>query len=360
MNDDGEREKMRRGLISWSRAELPEAVLDARVSSAQSAMAEAGLDALVVYTTPARAAGVAWLAGFVPYWNQGLLVIERTGQPLLVSALSNRVNGWMRSNAHVREVRNAPRIGAEAARVIAQSTPNARIGVVDHAHLPAAVVTDLGNGGHTVEDASALLAGLRTVADPADIALHCRAASIASIALSAAPAHATDAASVAALVDGEARRLGAEEAYPALAVDLARSRNLVRLEGTAPLGELWAIRLSVAYKGAWVRLTRTLTRDPALEKPIATASAWLADAATHLPRTDKLASSAGWLVEGTRTTQPLEALAGAMIDDPVPLQHGSIVNVQATVAIEGTQVLVGGPALIGRDGTASSLLAAAA
>src|SRR5262245_2982910 len=102
---------MRRGLISWSRAELPEAVLDWRVAAVQAAMAKARLDALVVYTTPARAAGVAWLAGFVPYWNEGLLVVPRAGRPAVVSALSNRVRGWIECNSHVAEVRNAPRIG---------------------------------------------------------------------------------------------------------------------------------------------------------------------------------------------------------------------------------------------------------
>lgn len=354
---------MRRGLISWSRAELPEAVLDARVAATQAAMADAGLDALAVYTTPARASGVAWLAGFVPYWNQGLLVIGRTGQPVLVSALSNRVNGWMRRNAHVRDVRNAPRIGAEAARVVAEARPNARIGVVDIAHLPAVVVTDLGStdvgkSGHRVEDASALLAGLRSVADAADIALHCHAGMIAHQALAAIPADASDAATIAALVDGEARRLGAEEAYPAMAPDLGHNQRLVRLEGTAPLGPLWAIRLSVAYKGAWVRLTRTIARDPAQRATIATAGAWLATTAAGLPHTGRLARARSWLVEATRTTTPLEPLAGSMIDDPVPLTPGGIANIQATLTVEGTEVLVGGPVLIGRDGTPSSLIVA--
>jgi hypothetical protein len=350
---------MRRGLISWSRAELPEAVLDARVAAVQAAMTRAGLDALAVYTTPARAAGVAWLAGFVPYWNQGLLVVERSGKPLLVSALSNRVNGWMRRNAHVRDVRNAPRIGAEAARVVAETKPDARIGVVDMAHLPAAVVADLAGTGHAVEDASALVADVRSTADAADIALHCRAAAIAHQALTAISANETDAATVTALIDGEARRLGAEEAYPALAPDLSLSRRLARLEGTAELGPVWAIRLSVAYKGAWVRLTRTIARDPAQGAAIATAAEWLATAAAALPDTHALADAPSWLVEATRTTAPLEPVAGAMIDDPVKLPPGGIANLQATRIIDGTHVLVGAPALIGRDGMPSSLLVAA-
>lgn len=51
---------MRRGLIAWSKAELPQAVLEARVERARAAMAEAGLDALLLYTNNTRTAAVSW------------------------------------------------------------------------------------------------------------------------------------------------------------------------------------------------------------------------------------------------------------------------------------------------------------
>ena len=47
---------MRRGLISRSKAELPDAVLDARLAHVRAAMSEAGLDALLLYTNNTRAA----------------------------------------------------------------------------------------------------------------------------------------------------------------------------------------------------------------------------------------------------------------------------------------------------------------
>jgi hypothetical protein len=59
---------MRRGLISRSPAELPDAVLDARLARVRTAMGEAPLDALLLYTNNTRPAGVSWLTGFVPYW----------------------------------------------------------------------------------------------------------------------------------------------------------------------------------------------------------------------------------------------------------------------------------------------------
>jgi Xaa-Pro aminopeptidase len=81
---------MRRGLIAYSKSELPEAVLDARIARLRASMEAAGLDALLIYTNNTRAAGVSWLTGFVPYWSEALLVVPREREPVLVAALSYR------------------------------------------------------------------------------------------------------------------------------------------------------------------------------------------------------------------------------------------------------------------------------
>ncbi len=337
---------MRRGLISWSKDELPEAVLDRRVDSLRAAMAEAGLDAVLAYTTPARAAAVAWLAGFVPYWNQGLLVVPREGRPVLVSALSNRVNGWMRRNAHVADVLNAPRIGSEAGRAIAAAVGKGNVGVVDFPHLPAAVIEDVAAEGHQVSDATALFRAVRAFADAADIALHDKAAQIAAGALAAVDDNVRDAARLVATIDGEARRQGAEEVYPAVATGLASSQHLVRLEGSRALEDLWAVRVSVSYKGAWVRITRTRSRDAALRTRIAEAERALAAMIVQLPRTEPLAPCVSWLVEATRSSLPLEPIAGSMIAEPEAMPAGGIVSVLARLDVEGTPVLLGAPMLL--------------
>ncbi len=338
---------MRRGLISWSKDELPEAVLDGRVAALQAAMAGAGLDAVVVYTTPARAAAVSWLAGFVPYWNQGLLVVPRTGPPILVSALSNRVNDWMRRNAHVADVKNSPQIGSEAGKFLLAHAGKGNVGVVDLPHLPAVVIDEIAAAGHVIADATAVFRAIRVVSDPADIALHERAAVIAKTALAACDPRERDALRLVSRIDGEARRLGAEEVYPAVAADFARSRRLVRLEKPAELGDVSAIRISVAYKGAWVRLTRTLARDDGVRANIESAEKSFAERAMKLPDPSALSACASWLVEGTRTALPLEPLAGTMIGDGQPIEPGSIVTVTATIDAGGIPVTTGVPFLVG-------------
>ncbi|MBI3707707.1 MAG: aminopeptidase P family N-terminal domain-containing protein [Proteobacteria bacterium] len=117
---------MRRGLIAWSRAELPEAVFDRRVERARAAMAAANLDALVLYTNNTRPAGVSWFTGFVPYWSEGLLVLLRAGGPQLVVALSKRVQDWLERTSHAAGVTCAPRVGSEAATAALSSSNCAR------------------------------------------------------------------------------------------------------------------------------------------------------------------------------------------------------------------------------------------
>ncbi len=140
---------MRRGLIAWSKTELPEAALAARVERLRAAMREAGLDAFLVYTNNTRPAGASFLSGFVPYWSEAMLVVPREGKPVLVAALSKRVRSWMESTCRVAEVISAPRLGQGAGKLIAQRGGGA-VGVVELDFMQAGIVDDLRAEGVTV------------------------------------------------------------------------------------------------------------------------------------------------------------------------------------------------------------------
>src|SRR5262249_7521960 len=159
---------MRRGLISRSKAELPDAVLDARIARVRAAMGEAGLDALLLYTNNTRAAGVSWLTGFVPYWSEALLVVPRDREPVLVAAHRSRVRGWRRGRSRVAEGVHGPRVGFEAASMIAAWKADAALGIVDLDGLAAGIVDDLRRGGPrlALSDTTPLFAPLRAQADP--------------------------------------------------------------------------------------------------------------------------------------------------------------------------------------------------
>jgi len=339
---------MRRGLIARSMTELPDAVFDARLERLRAAMRE--LDALLVYTNNTRPAAVSWLAGFIPYWSEAMLVVPRNGLPVLVVALTFRVKPWIERTSRVAEVIHAPRVGIEAARLIAGRKADAAVGVVDFDHLPLGIADDLGEAGPrlAVSDASELFTMVRAPADPAEIMLTARASSIAATALSRIGQR-----DVAAAVDEDARRNGAEEVYVAIAPDLARDQRLLRVEGEPALGRRFSVRASVAYKGSWVRRVVTIDRDGAESDD---AEAAFADAVARLPSDCALSQFSSFLVEGRRIAQPLEALMGSGILAPRPPVAGAVVSVQARTKADGRPVLLGAPpALVGASGEAASI-----
>jgi len=349
---------MRRGLISWSRAELPDAALAARVARAQAAMAAAGLDALVLYTNNTRTAAVSWLTGFVPYWSEGLCILPRTGGPMLVVALSNRVRRWIESVSRVERVVPSPRIGAEAGRVIAETKSDAAVGVVELGSLRADVADGLHKGGAALRltDATPLFEKLRGGADAAEIALAAKAGGIAQRALAAVPRHPDTIGTAIAAAEAQARALGAEEIYVATAADLARDQRLIRVEQNPPaLGRSFALRATVAYKGVWVRLTRTFL-DGSAHGALSEAAGQLAAAVSTLPDDRGFKEFPSWLVEGCRAAQPLEPLMGSKVGEPVRPASSALVSVQATIKVDGQPVVLGAPALLGANGAPASLL----
>jgi Xaa-Pro aminopeptidase len=348
---------MRRGLISRSKAELPDAVLDARIARVRAAMGAAGLDALLLYTNNTRAAGVSWLTGFVPYWSEALLVVPRDREPVLVAALSSRVKSWIERTSRIAEVIHSPRIGLEAAKLIAGWKGDAAVGIADFDGLAAGIVEDLRRGGPrlSLSDATALFAPARAEADPAEIALAMRAATIAQRALARLPERGASLGEIIAAIEAQARTDGAEEVYIAAAPELGRDRRLRRIEGEAALGERFALRATVAYKGAWIRLTRTFPRDDPV-RPQEEAAARLAAAVAKLPSADGFAGFSSWLVEGCRIAQPLEPLMGSRVATAHALAPSALVSVQVACEIEGLPLLLGAPALVGRPGEAASLL----
>ncbi|HUZ74457.1 MAG TPA: aminopeptidase P family N-terminal domain-containing protein [Stellaceae bacterium] len=346
---------MRRGLIAWSRTELPEAALDARVERVRTALAASGLDALAVYTNNTQPAGVSWLCGFVPYWSEAMLVLTRDGAPRLVAALSKRVRFWIEATSRIAEVVSAARIGTAAGQ-LAVASGAGRVGVAGLDTLPAGIAADMRAAGATLVDVTALFAQLRGRADPAEVALAAHAGAIAHAALTLASRPAADANAAIAAVEEAARQEGAEECYVAIAPDLARGRPMVRLEGRAPLGARFAIRATVAYKGAWVRAARTVFRDRGESTLALRAAERLAAAVAVLPDARGFDGFRSWLVEGCRVAQPLAPLMGSRLDVPVLPGAAALVSVQACLDIDGGPVMLGAPALIGDAGEAAGFL----
>src|SRR6266481_4371207 len=253
---------VRRGLISWSRDEVPPSVLEGRLARLQERMRDAELGVVLVYTSFARPSAVAWLTHFVPYWNEALLVVLPTGAPVLLAAFSKRVHDWIRSVSHLGEVRSAPDLGRAAVNFLEERLPKASsIGVLELDALPWSVAEPIAKSryGRGLVDATGLFAAIRQPADEVEIRLARRAATIAVKAFKAIPTGAKRASELLSALERSARLDGAEEVLPRLAPDLRADATLRRLDGDALLGERYAVELSIAYKATWVRVTRCVS-----------------------------------------------------------------------------------------------------
>lgn len=257
---------MRRGLMKWDPQELPLDNLEARIGRLRAQMANSGLDGFVIYTNNVRPSAVHYLTGFTPYWSEGLLLVPKNGSPVFATALSNRVAEWIRSTNPVSEVISTPRPGTLIAERLAKEVAVQRIGILELDGMPSELFDDLAAAAPTIAwvEGSRQFAKARDGLDAHERALLLRADGLAVAALDgASTADQADAGAVAGSIEKHIRLAGAEEVYVTLAPDLAADRRLNRISQPTSLAASFAVRASVAYKGSWIRRTRTYAKNQA-------------------------------------------------------------------------------------------------
>jgi creatinase/prolidase-like protein len=352
---------MRRGLMHWDPEELPVAVLEQRIARLRGMMTIVGLDAFILYTNLVRPSAVAHLTGFTPYWSEGLLLVPPSGRLTFATALSNRVADWIRSTNPVSEVVSTPRPGKLLGERLAGDAAVKRVGVLEFDAMPSELAGDLAAAAPSIAwiDGSAPFASVRRRIDAAEqrILVHADALAVAALDQVGA-ATATDAGTLAGLVEQHARLAGAEEIYVALAPDLVSDRRLNRVSKPAALAERFAVRASLAYKGSWVRRTRTFASDGAVADadtwftgvvrgiaagtPIAS---WLARNITSLPG----ATLESWMVERCVGCYPLTVTASSRSPADDTPTNGSFLVLTVELMLDGGPWIGSAPVFVGTD-----------
>jgi Xaa-Pro aminopeptidase len=351
---------MRRGLMRWEEGELPRAALSARTARLQDAMARAGIDAMLLYTNLVRPSAVTWLSGFTPYWSEGLLLIGRSGEPAFATALSKRVADWIRSVSPAGEIVNTPRPGTALGKRVAAEPSVKRVGILEMDAFPAGAYDDFAAVAPGVElvDATRVFAQTRRGIDASERALLARADTIAVAALDQAEAGAIgNAGAVAARIEQHARLAGAEEIYIALAPDLAAEPRMVSPARASALRDRFAVRVSVAYKGCWVRRTRTFAKQDAI---VARCDAWLADLVRAVvpgaPLHGQIAAAVhkldgavlkSWMAETCVGSYPLQAIAASRGAGDYAPALGDFLVLSLELTIDGAPWIGAGPAIVG-------------
>src|SRR3954447_9779625 len=314
---------MRRGFMGWSAEELPVATLEARLARLRAGMAKAGMDAFIIYTNNTRPSAVAYVTGFTPYWSDALILVPKTGAPVFATALSKRVSEWIRTTDPLSEIVNTPKPGTLMGERLAKDSAVKKVGILEYDTLPSGLADEMATAAPAVEwlDGTALFTGLRREVDDSERGLLARADAMAVAALrEAETGKAKGAGTLAGLIEQHARLAGAEETYIAVAPDLAADRRLNRTSQPTPLQDRFAVRASIAYKGCWVRRTRTFAKDAGAAK----ADAWFDGVVRSIEQGKPIAAQLqvklkelpgaaliNWTAESCTGSYPLSALASS-------------------------------------------------
>jgi hypothetical protein len=328
----------------------------------RAVMNRGGLDGFICYTNLVQPSAVTYLTGFTPYWSDGLLLVPKSGAPVFATALSKRVANWISSTNQVSEIVNTGKPGGAVGRRLAADGCR-RVGVLELDRLPGGLYDEIVEAAPAVEltDGSAGFASLRRRIDGAERRLIERADALAVAALAQVdPDRATDAGAVAGLIEKQARLQGAEEAYIAVAPNLAADRRMIRVSGAPPLADRFALRASVAYKGSWVRRTRTFARHTAGHTALASADAWFENLVSSImagqsigaqisAHIDALPGAAlkGWMAEGSIGSYPLQAIASSRAPDRDGVPAGGVRVLTIELALGGMPWLGAAPAFVG-------------
>jgi len=240
---------MKRGLITWDKAELPPSVFEARLAKAREALAEQDLPALLVYSDVWRSDEGRHLTNYMPYWNRSLIVIPREQEPVLLCGLSPRVYPWIKSVTIFEEIRPASKLVPTLLQFCSERGWT-KLGVLDLSRLTHEIYAPLAACNLVISDVKLELT------DEAEIAMHRRAEQMAREILTAElpkGAGLTD-YQFSGLLERAFRRAGAED----LVLLFSTGDSAPRPARGAMLGDKYSVAVALEYRGHWARVTHGL------------------------------------------------------------------------------------------------------
>jgi hypothetical protein len=250
---------MKRGLITWDKAELSPAAFDSRLSRVREVLAERNLSALVVYSDVWRSNQGRYFSNFMPYWNRALLVIAAEGgvgvahaSPSLLCALSPRVYPWIRSATNIDEIRPSPNLPQQLLTMCTEKGWK-KIGVLDLDAMPQDVYAPVAKGLDSVADIPWSV--VHNAPDEAELSMYRRGAALAREVLDqeiASTDGGIDHAFVGRL-EPRLRLVGAED----LVVLLTNGQTPPKPASGITLDKAFSVTLAFEYRGHWIKVSRT-------------------------------------------------------------------------------------------------------
>jgi Xaa-Pro aminopeptidase len=240
---------MKRGLITWDKAELPPSVFEARLVRARASLAKHDLPALLVYSDVWRSTEGRHLTNYMPYWNRSLIVIPGEQAPVLLCGLSPRVYPWIKSVTIFEEIRPASKLVPTLMQLCAERGWT-KLGVLDLPRLPHEVFIPL--EASSVEAFDVKL----DLTDEAEIAMQRRAAKMAREILTVELPKGVGLTDYqfSGLLERAFRRAGAED----LVLLFSTGDSVPRPARGAMLDHQFSVAVALEYRGHWARVRQSL------------------------------------------------------------------------------------------------------
>src|ERR1041384_3736722 len=128
----GRHSVLKRGCSTWNPNEVPRAEFESRLAAARKAMAERGLDALVIYGDNYSFADLCYLTNYFPKVRGGIAVVPRDGALSLLLNIGSRDIPFAKTLTWVDDVRASNQVGGAGAELVKEKgLAKARIGLVD-------------------------------------------------------------------------------------------------------------------------------------------------------------------------------------------------------------------------------------
>ena len=128
----GRHSVLKRGCSTWNPNEVPRAEFESRLAAARKAMAERGLDALVIYGDNYSFADLCYLTNYFPKVRGGIAVVPRDGALSLLLNIGSRDIPFAKTLTWVDDVRASNQVGGAGAELVKEKGfAKARIGLVD-------------------------------------------------------------------------------------------------------------------------------------------------------------------------------------------------------------------------------------
>jgi Xaa-Pro aminopeptidase len=209
---------IKRGGLYWDQELLPRSVFEHRLQAVQAEIASSGDDAWVLYGDAMRYGDMAYVSHFLPRTRSAVALVPRDGPPTLLASVGARDIPASKELTWFDDVRPFTRLpDAFVKLLVERGFGRARIGTAGtRASLPVAEWTAIRHDLPNVEwhDRDDTLRRLRATKEDAAVAAVRRAAAAVQLGLESAAAALRAGESVrrvAALVDREVRRQGAED-----------------------------------------------------------------------------------------------------------------------------------------------------